>query len=253
LNNGEVTFELLNIRHPVQFRLTDGLPVGENSSDAKTLATTQNLVYPDILPMQIHTSSTGQAGELQIMWVDNSSTIPVIVYGSQNSSMTQRQTGSSSTYTHGDLAQCMTNDMTATRRFIPPGWIHTVLLKGLSEGEFYYRVEANGTVRTTSDVYRHTGPLPAFSPSVSSPSFSSPSSASKLTKVLYLADSGVGPARPDELLGAMDAEGGAINRENAGPSSGGRLVVESILKYEGAAVGGLRSFDLVMHNGDLRC
>jgi hypothetical protein len=54
---------------------------------------------------------------------------------------------------------------------------------------------------------------------------------------LSVAAMGIGPARPDELSGALDAEGAAINRENAGPKSGGRLVVESILKHEGAADG----------------
>ena len=166
--------------------------------------------------MQIHSSSTGRAGELQLMWVDNSSLTPVVTFGSQNSSMPKRAIGSSVTYTRADLAACMTKDVTATRRFIDPGWIHRVVLTNL-EGAFFYRVGADKPGQPVSDIFHHRGPLPLSKEPI---------------KILYVADMGVGPARPGEISGALDAEGGAINRENAGQQSGGRLVVQSILKHE---------------------
>jgi hypothetical protein len=75
--------------------------------------------------------------------------------------------------------------------------------------------------------------------------------------MLYLADMGVGPPRPDELYGALDPEGGGISRENAGPLSGGRHVVGSLLNLKTGPHHmqkgtGLHEFDFVMHNGDIR-
>ena len=48
--------------------------------------------------------------------------------------------------------------------------------------------------------------------------------------------------------GALDAEGGAINRENAGPLAGGRVVVEAMLEHEAARLPG---YAALVHNGDL--
>ena len=48
--------------------------------------------------------------------------------------------------------------------------------------------------------------------------------------------------------GALDAEGGAINRENAGPLAGGRVVVEAMLEHEAAR---LPRYAALIHNGDL--
>jgi hypothetical protein len=44
----------------------------------------------------------------------------------------------------------------------------------------------------------------------------------------------------------MDAEGGAVARENAGPLSGGRLVVEGLLRHENVS-----GFAMALHNGDV--
>ena len=43
-------------------------------------------------------------------------------------------------------------------------------------------------------------------------------------------------------------QGLAINRENSGPKSGGRLVVASLLKHE---VDNLAGYSAVLHNGDV--
>jgi hypothetical protein len=78
----------------------------------------------------------------------------------------------------------------------------------------------------------HAGPLPG--------------PGAGTVKLLYVADMGAGPARPDEIGGALDSEGLAINRENSGPKSGGRLVVEGLLRRENLA-----EYSMVLHNGDL--
>ena len=163
--------------------------------------------------------------------------------GSDPGSLTEKAEGRSVTYDLSDLVACQTKDTTATRRFIDPGQIHTVTLQGLQPGErLYYRVgSSDGTALSHfSSVRRHTGALPT-----------SGSGGDGSVHFLYVADMGVGPAQPNELGGALDAEGGAINRENAGPQSGGRLVVEALLRHYHSTRGGLDLFDAVLHNGDV--
>jgi hypothetical protein len=75
-----------------------------------------------------------------------------------------------------------------------------------------------------------------------------PPGPSDEVKILYLADQGAGPARADELFGALDSEGTAVSRENAGPSSGGRLVIENLLHFEQDR---LVQYNMIFHNGDM--
>ena len=140
--------------------------------------------------------------------------------------------GWTTTWTYDDLVACNTSDSTALNQFLPPGALHTVLLTGLEPGApLWYTV---GTAAGgTSEVIAHTGAPPVYP-------------ASRRTKILYVADMGAGPPREDEIWGALDPEGDEIARENAGPRSGGRHVVQAVLEHEE-----LGEYDLVLHNGDL--
>jgi len=264
--HGELAFDILNIRLPLMFRLTSSHPTfdriqhskvmsllpqaGDTCLDAsfathellssfttpldkgKVLAES-NMIYPDSLPMQLHTSATSNPGELQIMFVDNSSLTPQVRYGYRE--LDELAIGSSIGYSLEDLKACNTSDHTAIERFIDPGHIHKVLLRGLVPGKpLYYSVGHVGAPAVNmSPIQRHAGALPASSEEV---------------KILYLADQGAGPARADELFGALDSEGTAISRENAGPSSGGRLVLENLLHFERER---LPHYNMVLHNGDI--
>eukprot|EP00929_Paragymnodinium_shiwhaense_P032449 TRINITY_DN17977_c0_g1_i1.p1 TRINITY_DN17977_c0_g1~~TRINITY_DN17977_c0_g1_i1.p1 ORF type:complete len:613 (+),score=81.11 TRINITY_DN17977_c0_g1_i1:109-1947(+) len=231
--HGEVTFEVLNVRQPFIFRLTSGAAPGWGYG--KVLAES-DVIMPENLPMQIHTSVTSVAGEVQIMWVDNSSATPVVKYGEDAAALSKTATGRTTTYTKADFEACNTSDGTALNRFFHPGFIHTVVLQGLAPGQkFYYSVgHADNSRVQDSPVIAHKGALPA--------------AGAPQTRLLYLADMGVGPARDDEVNGALDPEGNYIERENAGQSSGGRLVLESMMRFEGD---GLEAYDMLLVNGDL--
>ena len=228
-SKGVLTFEMLNIRQPIEFVLTSGgLPIGPEcplpgppKKEQKPAAggcprpvgvkveAKSGLVKPDSLPMQLHTSATAAPGQLQIMWVDDVATAaPIVQYGKTAAALDKSSTGTSSTYSLAEIRECVTADTTAVTRFIDPGHIHTVLLTDLPPGPFFYRVGHHGAL-SFSAVQEHAGPLP------------DPARDSSTVKLLYVADMGAGPARPDEIGGAYDSEGLAINRENSGPKSGG--------------------------------
>ena len=77
------------------------------------------LVKPDSLPMQLHTSATAAPGQLQIMWVDDvADAAPTVQYGKTAAALDKSATGTSSTYTQEELSKCVTADTTAVMRFI---------------------------------------------------------------------------------------------------------------------------------------
>ena len=97
--------------------------------------------------MQLHTSATATPGQLQVMWVDDSTATPVVQYGRTPDALALTAVGSSSSYSLLELSACLTADATAKTRFIDPGQIHTVLLADLPPGPFYYRVGHAGESR----------------------------------------------------------------------------------------------------------
>ena len=267
--NGTVTLRnLLNIRQPYQFRLVNrtGRPIAIAESA---------LVYPSSLPMQLHTSATNVAGELQIMWVDEEDQTalgpPVVQFGQQqittrkelishSHSLTRNATGTSSNYTVEDFRQCLTKDSTAVQRFLPTGNLNRVVIRPeWGAGPIMYRVgRALADDSQFSEIRYHVGPLAAMSHSVHTKkskdhSISGDMGGNQRTKVLFFADVGIGPARPEDVGGAIDSEGDAINRENAGPSAGGRYVLESVTEAMLQANASNDAYQVVIHNGDIRC
>ena len=123
----ELTFELLNVRHPVQFRLTAGRPTpadriaaGHHTGDgpAAVVIASSNLVLPGKLPMQLRTSATSVPGTLRVTWVDTVISSPAGLtwryVGAGTSTTTAAADAQTTTYTRADLAACSTKDGTAT-------------------------------------------------------------------------------------------------------------------------------------------
>ena len=137
--------------------------------------------------MHIHTAVTSTPGELELMFVDNSSATPLVQHALRRGRGVPRRTGGPRAPLRGtprtDFEACASNDAKARPMYADPGYIHGVLLPNLSAGVHYDRV---GHCRRSQN---HTGPLPRRGASH--------------VAVLYVAGMGVGP----QPHGASDSTG----------------------------------------------
>ena len=152
------------------------------------------------------TSLTSTHGELQFMFIDSCfESPPVVEWGYANSSGGGEDTalpftsdaGTTDTYTVDELAACNSTDTTAVERFVAPGALHTVLLKGIDGNKaIYYRVgHATSAGKTPGG---HAAGCSSWSPVVRHVGIRSSTTAATTkatTDLLYVADMGVGPAR----------------------------------------------------------
>lgn len=152
------------------------------------------------VPKQGHLSFVSDPQAMAVSWVtNNSDNTPVVMYGLTPSALTLLTMGTTSTYSSADMCNSPAN-ITAQAWFIHPGYLHTVLLTGLSPSQtYFYRFgsEADGW----SAVYSFT---------------SRPLAGSNATvKFIAYADLGVWPAPASVSTAAMVSEEVLANGFNA--------------------------------------
>ena len=228
---GSAVFEgVLNTRSPFVVRYW------RNSS----IIATSNVVTPNAhYPLQAHLAPTEQIEEMRLTWVSGlSSEAPVpsaVYYGVDPSTWQNHISAVSSTYSKQDFIDCKSSDTLAVDYFFDPGWIYSAVLGPLlPDTQYYYWFGwANST---DASVVR--GPF----------SFRSrPDYLSKpleQTKILYLADMGIGPGNDFERGGELGHE--KRGSPNDGDGTFAKPMMKGLLNTED-----LTSYDMALHNGDL--
>jgi len=124
-----LTFELLNMRMPYQFRYFRG-----NGS----VAAVSNLVYvKENLPMQGHLQLTESISEMRVMWVQGMvPSVSLVQYYQKGTDKILFAKDLSYSYSLDTIKECE-NDSNAVRHWREPGQIHDVLLTELKQGTTY--------------------------------------------------------------------------------------------------------------------
>mmetsp|Transcript_20846 Transcript_20846/g.25810 ORF Transcript_20846/g.25810 Transcript_20846/m.25810 type:complete len:433 (+) Transcript_20846:5-1303(+) len=91
-------------------------------------------------PTGIHISVTNQPNKIRIHFTTGSEGPPLIMYGTNESSLNKFQIGTSDTYKASDMCQSPANLMEAGK-FTDPGMLHTVILDNLDpDTRYWYKV-----------------------------------------------------------------------------------------------------------------
>jgi len=101
-------------------------------SHATTLTHSEPIVFESDKPTQGHLALTGDPTQMIVMWVTNSTTVPVVQYGT--SGLSASTTGTTTTYKITDMCD---KPATNASYWIDPGQIHKVLLTGLTPATGY--------------------------------------------------------------------------------------------------------------------
>ena len=227
---GNIVFEgVLNTRSPFVVRYWS------NSS----VIATSNTVTPNAhYPLQAHLAPTEDPKEMRLTWVSGLSTeapVPSAVYYGVDSSTWQYNISSvARTYSKQDFADCKTHTKVAVDNFFDPGWIHSAVFGPLLPDTLYYYWFGWGN---DTDVSVVRGPF-------SFRSRPDPSKPIEQTKILYLADMGIGPANEFERNGDLGHE--KRDSANDGDNTFGKPTMKGILNTED-----LTSYDMALHNGDM--
>lgn len=87
----------------------------------------------DAEPTQLRTALTTDPNALRVMWVTSQPDTPVVSVRGELTEVAVQYTGSNRTYSASDLCE-------PPRLWQEPGWVHDVLVKGVTAGEkFYFR------------------------------------------------------------------------------------------------------------------
>ncbi|KAK3740335.1 hypothetical protein QZH41_009414, partial [Actinostola sp. cb2023] len=106
-------------------------------------------------PLQGHLALTGKPSEMRVMWTSGTDSMPVVLYGINQTSLTFKSRGNSSTYNTQDMCGKPASGI----GFKDPGYVHDVLLTGLKPGVRYFF--QFGSAEAMSKIFNFTAaPIP---------------------------------------------------------------------------------------------
>lgn len=150
---GSVSFRLINTRRPYVFRyVRDGI--------LYSVAATSPIVAPANVnePTQGHIALTGDNTQMRVMWVSaDPASVPTVRFGLSATGLTQSAIGSSHTYQASDMCHFPAT-LEGPLNFINPGYMHDVLLTGLTPDTDYFYQYGNDLHGFSSVASFHTAP-----------------------------------------------------------------------------------------------
>ena len=170
---------MVNLRRPLEFRYysRDNQCNGTYTLMARSVVV-QPLNYNE--PTHIHLAYNDRIDQMFVSYLTNSSQyIPQCQYGTDPSSLTFQQNGTSTTYKASDMCEGKAN-ITGPQNFIDPGYMHTVVMEDLRPSmRYYYRVGTNE--HGWSEIYSFTN---------------RPADANEAVNLIVYGDMGLSPVEP---------------------------------------------------------
>ncbi|CAF3702659.1 unnamed protein product [Rotaria sp. Silwood1] len=142
VNKGQssMLWKMINLRRPLEFRYYSR---EHNCSANYSLNAKSPVIQPRNYnePMHVHLAYSDRIDQMFVSYLTNSSEYtPQCQYGLTPSSLNFHKIGRTTTYTASDMCEGKANEW-HPRRFIDPGYMHTILLEDLrSSTKYYYRV-----------------------------------------------------------------------------------------------------------------
>eukprot|EP01102_Stenamoeba_stenopodia_P018701 TRINITY_DN690_c0_g1_i1.p1 TRINITY_DN690_c0_g1~~TRINITY_DN690_c0_g1_i1.p1 ORF type:complete len:567 (+),score=113.94 TRINITY_DN690_c0_g1_i1:106-1806(+) len=135
--NGSITVSLVNMRKDYGFAVW-------GNQGKEVIAVSNAVSFENINePLQGHLALTNDPTQVIVMWVTaENETVPTVEFGTASGAYTNSATGISYTYT---IEQMCTAPANTTEGWQDPGFIHEVLITGLSTSTMYYYRFGNAT------------------------------------------------------------------------------------------------------------
>jgi hypothetical protein len=149
-----MSWKMTHLRRPLEFRYYSR---NDTSSRTYSLIAKSNVIQPKNYnePTHIHTAYGDGINQMYVSYLTSSSQyIPQCQYGLSRKSLSFRQSGTTTTYKASDMCEGIA-DIIAPQFFIDPGYMHTILLKGLRPSTTYYYLVGTDE-HGWSDVYSFT-------------------------------------------------------------------------------------------------